>query len=406
MISLALALLLILGVNMVFRATSDTIGTGFALSAVTRNHRAAQNTIARDFDAAVPLSEMPMMIIQSEQRFAFRNRQDEEADADGNASTDNETGPIPVNQYRFRNHRTDRISFFAKDLDSPFPQQTASSPGELISNNSSREAWIWYGHLALPNNDQTPNPNTGYFGPGEQDRTINPNNYYVSNWVLGRMAVLLQDSPAGAFIAAGDRMQPLSGPRQEAPAFDGSNYNTNGLAPYNRIHHSRLDVANTTIREYRDKVAGNDWWTYFDYRFNAKPWPTRSATLNDLANEMALTAPQFLTGCSQFIVEFAGNFDATTPGVDTEPVGGVQRIRWYGMPRDINGDGNQDVGPVPGTQSFQRSTSGLYVWAWTPEDFAAGRGPHMIRITVQIVDREGRLREGQTVTHVFVLRQD
>lgn len=70
------------------------------------------------------------------------------------------------------------------------------------------------------------------------------------------------------------------------------------------------------------------------------------------ATSMSQMTPLFIPGCSQFMVEFSGDFlrqDAagavTAAGQDgkidflIDPATGQERTRWYGLPRDLNGDG-------------------------------------------------------------------
>src|SRR5690606_8883085 len=95
-----------------------------------------------------------------------------------------------------------------------------------------------------------------------------------------------------------------------------------------------------------------DWPAAFRYRFSANPHPTRPLDSIDVA----LTAPIFLSHCSQFIVEYAGDFTSQDPttgallaevgdqpdGVTdfiVDPDTGARSIRWYGLPRDARGTG-------------------------------------------------------------------
>src|SRR5947209_17221594 len=105
-----------------------------------------------------------------------------------------------------------------------------------------------------------------------------------------------------------------------------------------------------------------------DVRYQANPIPQRPpqqppSTPQQLAQwasgAAAGQAPIFLRGCSQFIVEYAGDFlsqDPTTGIVTAAQPDGeidyildnvvangtpqfVRRVRWYGFPRDVTGDG-------------------------------------------------------------------
>src|SRR5205814_5458639 len=93
------------------------------------------------------------------------------------------------------------------------------------------------------------------------------------------------------------------------------------------------------------------------FRYFCKPWPTKdNSKAADPAlamhDELAQASPIFLRGCSQFVVEFAGDYmnqpntgpwklgedgqldyeivpkDPANPGLGT-----MARIRWYGLDR-------------------------------------------------------------------------
>ena len=84
--------------------------------------------------------------------------------------------------------------------------------------------------------------------------------------------------------------------------------------------------------------------------FPVRPQPARPLT----ADAAAYYAPTFVPGCSQFCVEFAGDFvsqnitdgSASTsalPGpdgtIDFRIVNGTRQIMWYGLARSVVGDG-------------------------------------------------------------------
>jgi hypothetical protein len=133
---------------------------------------------------------------------------------------------------------------------------------------------------------------------------------------------------------------------------------------------------------------------------------------------MAMNVPPVLTGCTDFIVEFAGDFDPES-GIDYwTPRGRPSQIRWYGVRRDTDGDGNDDVMPVSvavgGRRQFEKELpSGRnperYICVWGPADMELnpqGRTqlPMLIRITVRLVDANGRLGSGITQEYIFKLR--
>jgi hypothetical protein len=259
------------------------------------------------------------------------------------------------------------------------------------------------------------------------------------------------------------------------------------------ITDGRFDLAGTTIAEFRGLLAAyineanlntagfvDEWWDQLASspkpatprgRFRCNPFPTKPLD----PRKVAQTASAMLGNCSQFIVEYAGDFitqDNTYPAnattgsaivgsagtavaVDPDGItdfymdGGIRRIRWYGFPRDANGDGvikgfttgvttNELVDVVPlrdvlrtrpsiaanfGGASFEReidpnnapdrlpsaadyaapgavADDASYVAAWGPSDSIK---PQMIRIIVTVDDPSGRLPDGQTYEYVINL---
>src|SRR5262249_44012236 len=120
----------------------------------------------------------------------------------------------------FRIHRLDRFCFFARDL---FHRQSADAPS-LSSSTTSTEAFIWYGHLSLPNNaaiskwdptnPQLPGPAAGasWFNPAAPPipppTTDTP--LYAPRLALGRRVMLRVPPPFGALpLESGFRLTAL-----------------------------------------------------------------------------------------------------------------------------------------------------------------------------------------------------
>jgi len=536
MISMVLVLLLILGINRVFQMTSDAVGAGAAQSDIVRGNRAAQASINNDFRVAVspqasnkPNGDAPFFIIRSQREPAFRNQQDALSDLDYNPT---ETGPAAVDDmirsrdlnadnnedlgdpaetpspaiYDFRNHRVDRIGFFARDL---FTRQTGGTiatqgAAPYIAPMSSTEAYIWYGHLQQPDfGDEVPTSPRLYNhrSPGielfnaydgfNDPRTIqdNPRNFYASQWILGRVVLLLvtpEDTDGdgvGDEILDRNDVEQLFIQRRPIIAASGPGNPQNSLAPLNTgslsnetapqdqwwINWARYDLAGTSFTDYKtiieyyiadwpNPASEMAWWdTLSDFRFQGNSYPLKPFTPSSLAR----TVPNFLPACTQFIVEYAGNFVAQdTDGnvtmdwrdpsfVDTETdfvietVGTqeIRRTRWYGLPRNINtsddgafpviqgtGDAEDMLDVVPLSDvldsagllpaPFERDIPDQrgnyadpddpmvpnmpYTVAWGP-DTIADPMPTMLRITLAIDDPNGRIGEAQTYEYVIQL---
>jgi prepilin-type N-terminal cleavage/methylation domain-containing protein len=428
-ISVALVLVIMLGVNFVFKMAGDTVNAGQSLNESVRGTRAAQATLFDDFSRYAP--DGPSLLLRSRSQVAFRNRQDElsdtdyresgsfaertsakatiiDLDGDGLFNSPGERALITSPGRRVS--RVDVVSFFARGT---FRRQTggqvginpSNSPGidptaPLVSSRGSSEAWIWYGHLAIPDNNgtftiNTPGENggTSKSNPGVGLFSTNPNNFYASNWILGRFAAVLVEpgdhdrnpatpnrigDPSEVFIgrnptAPVDSRSPLT---QQSSAYyqeaDGSTVQFPAGGGIIAFRDSRFDLVGTSISGYRQILSNainalglnTDWWSemMLGPRFETNPFIVRPITARSIAQQ----APIFLPGCTQFIVEYAGDFlsqdnDPTSsnfgdvvgvffpPGQNrvTQPtdgeidyivVNGVKQIRWYGLPRDSSGD--------------------------------------------------------------------
>ncbi len=456
-ISVAIALVLMLGIAEVFRVVGDTVGTGQASANVQRDTRAAQGVMQNDFNSAVS-DGAPYMIINAQQQWAFRNQADLLADKDGKPDTYDPTNSgtetaEPAAYYNYRSHRIDQISFFGRGN---FTRQTgadaASTNGNspFVANMGGNEAMLWYGHLNLADNAgsfQTTGSVTGtassVFGcsqtPGNGSGNLssptyfansgggnNPNNYFATSWILGRQQVILQPptsldnynntvSPSAvvdqsnkgrvqyAYLANGLPLSPLA---YNSGAYVSSGVSSGSLTlavengALATMLSSRIDLAATSLLNYHNGLQSNltkypYWWQLLPaggnaMRFQAQPFFLQTSSGGTAqpkitAEAVALQAPILIRGCTQFTVEYAGDYlNQTTTGataanqgvIDTyirkssgggyengstdgqidyvlQPVPGsspttyARTIRWYGLPRStsnnttlnaINGD--------------------------------------------------------------------
>jgi hypothetical protein len=248
------------------------------------------------------------------------------------------------------------------------------------------------------------------------------------------------------------------------------------------LFHSRYDLAGTSIAGFstilRELLATPspaltaNWWellmlgaiptgsTTTAARFRADPFFSVPPTPGAVARQVPLFVPQ----CSKFIVEYAGDYlnqdiNPTSPtyGAITgnafappnltdgeidffiHPDTGERRIRWYGLPRNVDitddtaagpvitaGPTSRDVVPLrdfiggtpapfekigppssttvtmpaaAGNYALTMGPGAIYTCAWGPDDIR----PRMIRITMMVEDPDNRLPVGQTFEYVFTL---
>lgn len=423
MVSIALVLILVLGINQVFKLTSDAIGAGQALGSKARDYRAVQSTFYTDLSMAVPppsgnggaLDDGPFFLIRSQRMSMFRSRADQAADRDGDPLTldvdgnnsEGEAGvpgevvrPADLND---RSHRLDRLMFFARG---GFRRQTggdvpSGGRSPMVAPMTSHEAFVWYGHLQLPDYT-TPSSDARQFvsrAPGERvppgtlvsaPQPKNTLNFYAADWALGRVAIMLAESESPLVSPSAERVFDNTGAEQLFYRRAATAVGRAPLPPFYsaaagppiksddgwQFEWGRYDLANTSIGQFRFALAryvdgvgaspgsGAAAWHHLmaPLQFHADPLPRRPLT----AAGMARAVPVFLPNCSQFAVEYAGDFVTqvrANPYAESasqrEPADegrvianapddvvdfvklpdGTHNVRWYGLPRDTTGDG-------------------------------------------------------------------
>jgi len=179
MLSLAILLLLMVGMNVVFRTTSDTVKAGQMLNELTRNSRAVRPVFFDDLRNCA--TDSPCFIISSCIVPQYVNA----ADANASSSSGLPTSGCLLGSHM---HRADQLSFFVRGL---FKRKTANNPTTngpnfLNSNTTSDEAYVHYGHLRMLSSD-----GLNYIGP--DDVAFGNQQPYAADWVLGRNQILMND---------------------------------------------------------------------------------------------------------------------------------------------------------------------------------------------------------------------
>ena len=301
MLSLTLALLLMLGVSQVFRATGLAVGAGNALTEETRNARVASAQLLDDLNRVSP--DGPAFFISSKLVANYLSQADF---ASNNYSISPPAGPLldrpsgnrivpPLLGSRV--HRVDLLSFFATGQ---FTRRTADD-GKIGDATTASDAFITIGHAAMPNipaiealpNNQPPPPQS-FNGP--QNLTFlppsgnfsNPSGiaqqlgFFASDWVLAHSAILLKDPraiPNNTSLALARQSA-----ANEPPAFPNQNLTplgydspvsslTGGTPPAWKIEDSRTDLAAATLDNVRSYFAQAYWSDVFNATSNpVAPW--------------------------------------------------------------------------------------------------------------------------------------
>jgi hypothetical protein len=451
MISLAMVVILILGINFVFRSATDAIGAGQNLNGINADAESSQPVLFNDLNNVS--KNPPFFIITSQLVTQFKNEDDAKTGTDptllplDNTGTNvekigNGTAPAFLSPAILgpRNYRADTLSFVAHGL---YHRRTGND-GTYTGSESADDAVIQYAHAAQPANDLS-----NYYGPSNLP---NNNNFssmyglpgvprigaYAADWVLARRVVLLKDPvtiPVGDFYyAASAAPAGITGPAFGAnvtPLGYGAPDNNSNSALVTHYQQCRYDLAGITP-EQLDKLinnaivsfqtgnyAGNSlWWNALVYSFavnlgpgqniypqssplyppyqNPNPpyftpfgfaippagapapgppgagafdpglWYNRPQVNPTLqipvtAASLAQLSSYFLQHCSQFVVEYAGDYlqqdnNPTSPtygamtGIGSDgqidyyvDANGNKHIRWYGMPRSTTGVPHPDA---------------------------------------------------------------
>jgi prepilin-type N-terminal cleavage/methylation domain-containing protein len=393
MVAIALVLVLMLGVSRVFTATTQTVGAGQSVSDNTRDARAAQAVMAQDMLNFV--QDAPFIMIRSRPQVAFRNRSTELSDRDGNALTSDvnadgdESDPEDLTTtatYNARNHRVDMMVFFTRGLQRRQTGNELPAPGILAANQTCYEQYVSYGHLRIDG--------TGVFAtgatvnPGEGNFQTNPDNFYATQWILGRIAIQMRDRDSNGQILDNstpgvpqDHFRHNTGASPFTLNSSTAVYGTGGpVMPPRQIQDCRYDLAGVSISAYTQiwqsylstTPGGWDDLVGIEGRFQCNPYILKPVNPANYSQQF----PVFLPRCTQFIVEYAGDFliqDPTNGNVNgigadgridfltkpvtppTSPPSFQKFIRWYGLPRNVDTaddvTGIQIVGGLGGTRS-------------------------------------------------------
>jgi type II secretory pathway pseudopilin PulG len=396
MISLAMVVILMVGIHQVFKMSSDTVGMGQAIADMSRSNRSVQGIFRGDYDRLV--KNAPLFIIRSgvsstsgaftteAERAADRDGDPltQDMDGDGNEGQTNVNGEItPLSIYNSRNHRVDVIGFPANGL---FHRHTAND-GSYSSPLTSQDAFIFYEHVRLPTSGT-------YFDPGDPVPG-NVANSLAGQWILGRIALLMRDPP----MLLNNVPAPDNFIQRNNIPLSPLSYKSVASDPKGQLlTECRYDLLGASLETLRQDVADvrtnvisgggsfdyptSIWWQPLIYKQLPNSPPVNSAVARFECNPriakpitseaMAKAMPVLLSNCSQFIVEYAGDFltqdntqfvfdNSTPPKLVPNPTWGdvtnnvpdnvidyvvdhanypnlAAKVRWYGLPRDTNGD--------------------------------------------------------------------
>lgn len=389
MVAIAVTAILIVAVNQIFGSVSDGVSRGLALSEIMASARVIGDQIERDFEQMIGPGENGVLAIAGYEANSYVDNDDEEA---GIAK---------------RDVRSDQILFIRRrgEADPVTPQADNTYDGY----SSAAYTRVWYGHALRTETDGT--------DPGDDLGVADTPNEFAIDWILGRQALFLnQDGSSGhrpfSVYAQGGTTtanvngysNPVGSPRIWHGVTDVALY---GLDTPNATYGCMVGTAekgtSETIGDTRLQKADSATayalkmyeYLFVTQRLLCNPKP--SGTTYD-SWRIAQMHPYLSGHVSDFIVEFAGDYDPVDGELDTTVTVDAEQIRWYGF-------GNQPDGDLDGT-SFQRGSSAMGqkpVFIPTPSPdladklwiFRHGSGntnwPSMIRFRYRVHDARGKL---------------
>lgn len=347
-VAMAVASLLLFLVNTIFNSTVRAVSRGIALSDIIANARGASDQIRLDADQMMaPDSTTPaqagVLVIVNQTIDAPIRR-----------------GPRADEQLRDASHplgpvRSDQL-MFVRDA-AGLRSVTPGSTGDYGNTVSAAHAKVWYGHVRKTNPDGTDGGLLGANGP----------NRSANDWVLGRQAMLLADTSPGSIYAA-------------SAAHDAA---VTGLTPPAGIaanaYSGLTDVAAVNITAlHADPASG----CYITERLRTNLSPVFDATNDDYAFsawQIAQMHTAFLTHVSDYVVEFAGDYDSDGR-VDTSTA--TSTILWYSM-----------LNPPATKAPTTVGSASVFTWQ-EDDDGASSTWPHLIRVRYRVHDPRGSIESG------------
>jgi type II secretory pathway pseudopilin PulG len=293
MLAISMMLILMIGVNYVFRSASTAVSTGQKLNEINRDAASAQPLLFDSLRDAI--KDPPCFIIASQIVPQYLNAEDAKTASNtsgpaGSAGsnplevidTSGVTSLLNPALYNLRNHRVDLLRLFVRGF---FPKRTAND-NTYNSNLSAQDAFITIAHAALPSNDlssfiapitdytlnQVTNPLPSY-GPTQRVGG------YAADWVLARTIMLMKDASSVAIVNPPPAGQDFGYLRQPGfftplPSTPPNTYGgyvanmtplayntpdstvmTAGVATGPALSTTRYDLAGCTVEQFRGYIA-------------------------------------------------------------------------------------------------------------------------------------------------------
>jgi hypothetical protein len=221
--------------------------------------------------------------------------------------------------------RSDQIAFFVDGGSSTkIPSLTPKDQSTLSAERHFQYGRVWYGHAMVTKPD-------GNLGNGAFGSVDNAENLYANRWVLGRQNLLFRDTTYtyagsevyGSYTISGSDIKPST-------TVNVSQYATPLYQSQSDVCFHDLSTVWDNIVSYPTEPLG---FTYLDDDNRKRLWVNRALTGGQQAGARTFTSsgmsqlhPLLAANISDFIVEFAGDYDGDN-AIDTDG----NNIKWYGF---------------------------------------------------------------------------
>lgn len=318
LVAVALTSLLLFLINQLFNDTREAVTTGIKTGEILVESETIGNQIARDANAMLGPNASPgspagfIVIVQ-------RTIGEDPASKDGiyNGTDPGVLFPDPTGGEHREVVRSDQLVFITDSTagggTSPFTSITPMADDTLGSNITAPYARVWYGHVLRTNPDGA--VGVPALGAGEPNLDGN-------TWAIGRQALLLTGSNSGVYVDGaeyGDTIIGYGGHPLWAGLSDVSNKDL-----VNGADGVLDDLTNATTYDTQAYA-----YTYAAERLRSNPVPDGGF----VSWQAAQTHPYLAGNVSDFIVEFAGDYNPIDGkiDVDTRDAGDPNDdvIKWY-----------------------------------------------------------------------------
>ncbi len=369
--------IMILAVARIFATATEAVGKGMALSEILGNSRVIGDQIERDFDQMIGPREGGVLVIV-------------------NHTVNTAIVPDDVDAGDNFDVRSDQVMFIRNRGDA---EPMAPGKNDTYSNSSTANyIRAWFGHALRTDVD----------GSSPTDDLGTSPNQHAAKWILARQALFLQSGSGSPIHANGGTVD------ADVVGYDGS------IGPDKKLYAGITDVAfyglttenasngamvgqsedasadNADLRLWVTQSDGTTAFSAEDYRDRAYDYLFLNQRLlcnpvpasRDFESWQIAQMHPYLAGTvSDFIVEFAGDYDATD-GIDEEESDGS--IKWYSednMPpaTGFNAGGQS---PISDESPTPANADTAFVFRHGP---GQTNWPYLIRIRYRLHDARGEI---------------